>query len=329
VTFAADIGSSGNDPSTGKFSIGVAGGRVAGPFNGSSIDVGVLNAETFNPGTGSKKYIDITFDPTPGRNIDYSTILDTGDEISLSGTALSGTPTIGGRPIPIALTPDDDGILVPREVELPAGDAGDLDGNGTPGEDSDLFIHLGREGVRRFRYMLDGSFSYQPGTLTVTLLSGGAGGWSEKDGEAGQGATINLRVEGPTAQLSNPSADSRIDVAKLNKRNYIDVTFPDPPSSEYEINPASITDLPAEFRLTGDGVGDVKLDAEQAPLQLGALSARTFRYWVTGTFAPGDVTVEFLPKTWSFTKNGYDPSDTTATITKPTFVDVIFPAAPT
>jgi len=54
---------------------------VAGPFNNTSIDVTVLNAAT---NTHGKKYIDIAFDATPGNDLDYGSILDSGAEISLS-----------------------------------------------------------------------------------------------------------------------------------------------------------------------------------------------------------------------------------------------------
>ena len=55
---------------------------------------------------------------------------------------------------------------------------------------------------------------------------------------------------------------------------------------------------------------------------------RLVRYWLSGDFAAGDVTVTFLPQTWSYTQTGSLASPTTLTITDGKFMNVTFPAAP-
>src|SRR6185503_19188528 len=187
-------------------------------------------------------------------------------------------------------------------------------------DDEDLYFLLGRDGIRRFRYTFDMP-DYVPGALDVKFLNGGGAGWSELNGDPGQESTENLRVEGPTAELVNPGTGGSIDVSKINRRDYVDVQLPAAPSG-YTIDPASVKDLSPEFRLSGLGAGNVTLDAEQAPMQVGDPVNRTFRFWFTGTFATGAVNIELLPKSWSFTKNSYAPADVTVSVTKPTFIDV-------
>ena len=69
---------------------------------------------------------------------------------------------------------------------------------------------------------------------------------------------------------------------------YIDIAFQ--PVTGYELDAASIVDALPEFVLTG-AVGSVQLSTTLAPLRL--TSSDTFRYFLTGDFAAGPVSVAF------------------------------------
>ncbi len=95
--------------------------------------------------------------------------------------------------------------------------------------------------------------------LTETPVVGK--GWFDSEGNEGQGDSFTFLVEGPTAALVDPPAAGAIDVAALNRRNYLDVEFPEAPAG-FNLDRGSITDLDPEFKLGGEGLGDVQLDDE-------------------------------------------------------------------
>lgn len=90
----------------------------------------------------------------------------------------------------------------------------------------------------------------------------------------------------PVADLTAPADAGSITAHALNTQGSIDVTFTDTDGS---LDPTSITDAGAEFRLSGTGVGSATVDGA-AQLQGGT----TYRYTFSGSFQPGTVTVDFL-----------------------------------
>jgi hypothetical protein len=180
---------------------------------------------------------------------------------------------------------------------------------------------LAEEGVTRFRYLISGP-AYVPGQIELTFLElSNEQGWQDAQGNAGPVSNWTFGVEGPTAVVVSPATGGNIDIGELNNRNYIDVTFPSAPAG-YAIDFASITDLAPEFTLSGAGVGSIKLDAAQTPFVLGA---NQVRYWVSGRFATGDVSANFIPGSWSFTSNASrTPTVTTITLDDPSFITVNF-----
>ncbi len=85
----------------------------------------------------------------------------------------------------------------------------------------------------------------------------------------------------------------------------------------------------AEFTLGGAGLGTIVVDTTRAPVLIqgtpGTGTALTFRYWLTGKFAPaGDVTLTYLAGSWSFNL-GTAPTVSTATLGQ-FFLTVVFPA---
>ena len=283
----------------------------------------------------SPLYIDVNFQPTPGATLDYATILDAGQEFGISGTAL-GAITFSGAPTPIALVTDNaTGALVATPQAKIMVDNGS---GGTRIEtDAEFYARLASIGVTRFRYLATSpSAAYGVGSLTIdwkafsTTGTTAGEGWQDSTGNPNLTGTnapsINVLVQGPTADLADPGTGGGIDVNKINGRGYVDVTFDAPPTG-FTIDFDSIRDLAPELRLAGSGLGTVTLDNSQAPLVLNE-STRSVRYWVTGKWAAtGTVDAFFLPGTWSF-KQAVSPSNTPQTLTSGSFIDVTLPATP-
>ena len=114
----------------------------------------------------------------------------------------------------------------------------------------------------------------------MTPTTAPAGNTSKVDAQ-----TRKFAIEGPTVRLVSPGADGQIDIGALWGRGFIDVVFTvNVPG--YQLDLASVTDLAAEFTLSGAGLGTVKLDAGQAPVFLSQTGNDfKFRYWTTGEFA--------------------------------------------
>ncbi|HMJ90340.1 MAG TPA: hypothetical protein VK530_11010, partial [Candidatus Acidoferrum sp.] len=277
--------------------------NVAAPFAGNApngsieivaIDVNVLNAQQHS----GQFYLDLIFKPSPGVALDYNSI--DGDEFTL--TINGDTYLLSGAPIPIEMAFNDDFILVAKA--LTGGDA--------------TIAKLEEGGITRFRYLITGLTAFTPGQVVLTF---DANTWADKAGNGGTAGTFTFGVEGPTATVVSPANGGNIDIGELNNRNYIDVTFPAAPAG-YEVDFTSIIDLLPEFALSGAGVGSIKIDGAQKPIVLGASQVR---YWVSGKFATGDVTINFTPGSWSFTSiAARTPSATTITLDDPSFVTVNF-----
>ncbi len=320
-----DSTSAHNAAASGTFSVVSVAAIVAGPFNTQapagvtpSSDVGALNSptSTFLYNGVTYRYIDVNFTPAPGSNLDYASILAS-PVITLTVGITAANPngttiTLVATPIPIQMTPDANSILSPTPVVAPGSDHGYDDAT------------LAKDGVTEFRYLIQSTgFTYPVGVARVHFNAS----WKDSAGDSGQAGNADFLVQGPTAAVVGPAAGTGVDVSTLNQRQYLDVTFPAPPSG-YEIDPASLADVSPEFTLGGAGVGTVKLDISQAAV---LISGTTYRFWVTGTFAPsGGMTVTFLPGSWSLRPTAYTPSPASAsvTLTAPSFLDVTFPNPP-
>ncbi|HEX6130520.1 MAG TPA: hypothetical protein VF044_02260, partial [Actinomycetota bacterium] len=299
-----------NVAGTGSFEVVAATGVVAAPFPNGTVDVAVVNADR----DGGFLYVDLIFDPTPGTDIDYASVFDAGDEFSISYVG-GGAVDFDGTPIAIALLPDEDGILVATEFERESGES-----------DADYYDRLKIEGVQRFRYRAaSASTSYAPGTLTVSLLAhtSGGDGWADSGGNGSLLVSKTVAVEGPTANTTDPATGAAIDLNAINGRNYIDIEFP-AADAGLALDEASVLDGAPEFRLEGEGVGTIGIDGLQAPVHT---AGSTYRYWLTGAYVAGSVSVVLLPGSWRYlvTDGG---SDATITIDDPEYLDVAF-AAPT
>ena len=314
-----DSGGVPSGASSGTFTVSAPRAEVSAPFAGNSIDVTVANSDL----AGGALYLDVTFHPTVGANIDYGSIFDAGDEF----TVKADTTTIAfGAPVAIAMAPDPGtGALVATVVARNSGES-----------DADYYTRLANAGVTRFRYTATvATTRYTPSQLTISFLpyTSGGDGWQDSNGNPGSpvSATDNtksvddrsIRIEGPTATIVNPSTGGAIDVSALNGRNYIDVTLA--PPSGFDLDAASVTDAAAEFTLAGTGLGSITVDASQPPSILDA-SLGTVRYWLSGSFSAGDVTLTFLTGSWSF--DPHAAPDAIVTFVGGRYVDVTFPTGP-
>ena len=275
-----------------------------------AIDVNVLNAQ--QDATGH--YIDVIFTPSPGVPLDYASIMDdTGvgaDEFSVK--LIGGDPLdLSAVPIPVSMEFNDDFVLEATAV--------------TAASPSELIAKLEEDGITRFRYYIEevGFTEYPTGQLEITFV---ADSWNDAGGSGGPDAVFLFGIDGPVANLVGPGDNGNIDIGELNNRNYIDVILPTEPG--YIIDAASVTDLEAEFSLSGPGLGSIKLDSGQAPIDN---QDGSFRYWVNGRFADGTVKAEFIAGSWSFVPDSgppAPPSVTTITLDDPSYIAVEFDTAP-
>ena len=128
---------------------------------------------------------------------------------------------------------------------------------------------------------------------------------------------LAVTVTGTTPVPVDPGAGGAIDVNVLNNRTWIDVVFHLPTAAGITLDRASITDLGAEFVLSGPGLGSITLDPARGPVDVcapGVLASTTglgcasdvavYRYWLTGQWAStGTVSLTFLQDSWSYDVN--------------------------
>ena len=303
VGFAAgawtDTGGVLSGASSGSFTVAAPRADVSAPFAGDSIDVTVANSDL----SGGALYLDVTFHPTVGANVDYASIFDAGDEFTV--TAGASTTIAFGAPVAISMAPDPStGALVAAVVSQNSTHANS--------ETTDAYYaRLASLGITRFRYTAtNASTRYTPSQLTIAFLAySGEQGWRDSNGNEGSPRDAaaptksvddrSIRIEGPTATIINPATGGAIDVSALNGRNYIDVTFA-PPSSSFDLDAASVTDAAPEFNLGGVGLGTITVDGSQAPSVIDA-TAGTVRYWLTGSFSAGSVSITYIAGSWAFT----------------------------
>ncbi|HXG46835.1 MAG TPA: hypothetical protein VNO52_04360, partial [Methylomirabilota bacterium] len=287
---------------------------VADP-GGNRIDVSVINdASHLASGTTvevtgqasqtytNARYIDVIYMAPEGANLDYSSILDADPEFTLTVPGV-GTVAVEGVPVPIETNIAADGSVTYSPLTPSADDMA----GGVSAEQA-LINAIKRTGTNRFRYFIKtAGFDFPRGELEIVfaenayknadvLLTDG----STLVGAGNAEQTVEIRVEGATAIISNPGQGGRIDLHVLNQRNYLDVIFLEP--AGVGIARASITDLAPEFTLSGPGLGTVRLDEGQAPLLIDDTTPGqlTYRYWISGEFAEGTVTLTFLEDSWSY-----------------------------
>ncbi|MFY8056774.1 MAG: hypothetical protein ACOVRM_03480, partial [Planctomycetaceae bacterium] len=134
-----------------------------------------------------------------------------------------------------------------------------------------------------YRYQLPSTLTLVPGEYTVRFSEGAFGGTDNKDNEAEE-ETFKLALAEGT--LSAPRANAQIDLLTLNSSGFLTMRFIPLPGAE--LDPASITDVAAEFVLSGAAAQGVTVS--QTPQKIDDF---TWKYPFTGQFGTGAVTVTF------------------------------------
>ena len=310
---------------------------IAPVGDGQAVDTGVINdaSNMFN----GKYYVDVNYASSGGVSLDYDSILDELDEFTLS---IAGSTPLDVSPIPIPVdtiinefgivetaelrvtgsgmdqkvvrvTKDASGIEVLTDILIPA-DLVDPPTEANALGKALLVAALRQTGVRRFRYVItqEGFTGFTKGDYTLEFT---ANQFKHANVTNEEGVTTpglgNERfrqifsVEGSIARLIDPANGANADINSLNGRNYIDVTFERPSESNLDLLYSSITDLGAEFQLSGAGIGSISLDSSQPALLVtdaDVAETATFRYFLQGEFAEsGDVALEFIEDSWSYT----------------------------
>ncbi|WP_442506611.1 Calx-beta domain-containing protein [Novipirellula sp. SH528] len=134
-----------------------------------------------------------------------------------------------------------------------------------------------------------GLFNFATGTAGhVVIDAAGSDGYVTAD--AFQFWYIGEVVPIPAADLAGPTNGQSLTATALNADGFIDVTF----NSTVGLDTATVTDVDAEFTVSGSGVGTVVIDGTGV-LQTGT----TYRYSFTGSFVPGSVNVNFTAGSFS------------------------------
>ena len=144
-----------------------------------------------------------------------------------------------------------------------------------------------------YRFFLDGAFT--PGAVTVSLAGGS---FTDSNGYANAASSEAFSVLGPTASLQNPGSGAAVGAAGLNGEGYIDVPFTAP--SGETLDPTTITDASTVFTLSG--ASGFTVDATKAPVLVSHTgSSWVYRYWTTGAYTSGSVSITFQTGGYGFT----------------------------
>ncbi len=176
------------------------------------------------------------------------------------------------------------------------------------------------------------------GTFTLTGASGfsidaaqapvlvshvdGSHTWVYRFWTTGSYASGTVQVVFNPGTFTGPVAPSNFTVDGVATPNIHHVDVQLTPTTGNTIDAASIADTDPELALSGPGASGVSLVAHAAPTQLPGTT--TYRYYVSGSFAPGEVNVDFIAGSFSsggFTNlgksDGFSVQQLTAAIASP------------
>ncbi|HEX4527586.1 MAG TPA: hypothetical protein VH108_12695 [Gaiellaceae bacterium] len=325
-------------PSTGGSTIAPT-AAVADP---SPVNGSIVLTRLTTPSTQST--IDITYQTAPGANLDYQWILDHYSSLQVSGAGVNDATLVPTGVKAVSAVTTAGGIAygtldldtVNHRVTRTVNSVTDVIVSLTdlPGStDAQLLLAaIQKVGTTRFRYTLP-TPTWKLGEVVVTFADDALKNADSTDaagnvttGTKSDPFALTFTVEGASARLTDPGLNGSIDVNVINNRNWIDVTFT--PPSGMLINGGSITDAAPEFALSGPGVGSIVLDASRAPSLVSTDSttkAATYRYWLIGQFVTGDVTLTYLPNSWSVSFSTTSPTLDSLSLGGTQFLVVIFP----
>ncbi len=206
--------------------------------------------------------------PEDGGRIDRAVLNEAGR------IGLRFLPTPGARVDESTITDS-----IPEFVLVGAAAAGVVLGSSTRDENDENLYY----------YSFTGSFG--TGAVEVQIVDDA---FRDTKDNANTAETQSFVVTGPEADLLTPQNGASIDVLELNQLGYVEVRFV--PSDDSAIDVASLTDAAAEFTLTGSAVDDVQVSGVAVPVEG---ESNVYRYAFTGSFAGGDVAVEFVMGAWT------------------------------
>ena len=133
-------------------------------------------------------------------------------------------------------------------------------------------------------------------------------------------------MTGTIGSITGPQDGGAIGLASQNSRGFLDVTFGFLEGQTPDL--ASIYDLEPEFAInpaTGGASYSIALDATQAPVLLAHVDGSTtwtFRYWTTGSYTSGAVTVSLIAGAIRFQNGALSTATDTLTIAAPASANV-------
>ncbi len=117
--------------------------------------------------------------------------------------------------------------------------------------------------------------------------------------------TLSFSVLQLTAVLANPTTGTNPDADTLNDRGYLDVPFTLPAYAS-SLDLTSMESLTPKFTVTVDNPSDgtLTLDNTQPAILVGQSgNTYTFRFWYTGTFRSGGLTLNFIGGSFNYLDN--------------------------
>lgn len=148
-----------------------------------------------------------------------------------------------------------------------------------------------------YRYLFTAAL--EPGPYTVDIMPGSI---FDTAGVVNQPETETFIVEQAVAALADPMDGDVVKREDLNSRGYVDVTFNPVQTfandgtvlTESAVDPDSILDRAPEITISGSGDDDIVVDGQ--PIRLDG--SDTYRYFFTGKYSDGAITVEFISGSW-------------------------------
>ena len=140
-----------------------------------------------------------------------------------------------------------------------------------------------------YRFYVTGTFG--AGEVVVAFVGGS---WQDSGGYTNLAKSESFLVHELTAVLANPVQGSVIDLAALNAQGYLDISFGK--HNGTSLVPSSIDG--DEISLRGPGRGTAAINAATSGELIDA-DTNTYRYYFTGSFAAGYVTVSFNEDSWT------------------------------
>ena len=287
------------------FTVEIPMSQLANPPPGSTLDAILVNDRP----TAGHGYVDVTFRPTTGAALGNETFSET-----FAGTPSPGRITFTPSRTPLgpitatigtglsAITQIfqlddlvngdvvlDSPVIVPVTLSY---SAFSINGNeiqlAGPGVGTAVTLDGTAVQVTGTTYRYGFTGSLVGGTYTVTFVTAG---WRDDHGNLAAGGSASFTTQVPTAALAAPLEGQVLDAATLNATHSIDVTYA--ATSDSTLVGSSITDPAAEFVLSGPGVGAGGV-AITGVGQLVSGTTATYRYAFTGSFIPGQYTVQFI-----------------------------------